>query len=66
MAPAVDLCRTPGVVQDQPEALIVLELNRRPVMQKIVLGAHLEAEHVGVPLDPGLKPDDIELNDIDA
>jgi hypothetical protein len=36
------------------------------MMQEVVLLADPEAENAGVPVDPGLQPDNIELNDIDT
>ncbi|HKP27378.1 MAG TPA: hypothetical protein VJV39_26155, partial [Dongiaceae bacterium] len=62
----IDLRRILGVVEDEPEALVVFELNRGAVMQVVVFLADPEAKDAGVPVDASLEPDDIELNDIDA
>jgi len=46
--------------------LVVLELNRRAVMQEVVFQADPEAKDSRVPVDAGLQSDNIQLNDIDA
>jgi hypothetical protein len=50
----------------QSKALVVFELDCCAMMQKIVLFADFEAKDMGIPVDTGLKADDIELDDINT
>jgi hypothetical protein len=61
-----DLSRGLGIVKLEPKTLVMFELNRCAIVQKVVLAADLEAKNAGVSVDTDLKPDDIEFNDVSA